>query len=452
MTGVRWRHAFVVLLLLIVAVPVGAQTAEPAVRALLHNVTRVEAWSFFEPPDGGGDPDYTLAGNRARLAVQVETSRFLFDGAFQYSQLVGLPDDAIGPGPLGPGALYFYSAGTPQAFQLYFKSMSLRLKNVLPRLSLQFGRMIYQSGENTPFAGRLIGGADWTPFERAFDGARLDYQRAAWRAHASFVMPTQGAYEESASPTIGKLQLATVALHTPAVELFAHNYRDMRAVRARPDNTGLTADAVDVNIQTVGASAVVNRFHLWGAWQTGDWYGNAHHAFSVSADGGHVWSDARWRPTVRGGLLYASGDANPNDDHHGTFFPMIPTTQPDVLRGTYAQMNLRDLYARVTVFPRQRLQLGGEVHYLSLADHLDRWYSGTGATAFDGEYFGYSTRRSTLQRALGTYVQLSANTTINSHWTLGVSTGVVRGGDVVRRQFAGHTLFVMAIENTISLP
>jgi hypothetical protein len=57
-----------------------------------------------------------------------------------------------------------------------------------------------------------------------------------------------------------------------------------------------------------------------------------------------------------------------------------------------------------------------------------------------------------LQRALGTYVQLSANTTINSHWTLGVSTGVMRGGDVVRRQFFGHTLFVMAIENIISLP
>jgi hypothetical protein len=447
------RSLRVLILLNLVAVPVAAQVNEATdVRPLLHNVTRVESWSFFEPPPAGGDPDYALVSNRARLAVQVDTRRVAFEGAFQYSQVIGLPEDAFGPGPLGPGALYFAAAGTPAAYQLYLKSISVRLKQVVPRLSLQVGRMAYESGEGTPVAGRLIGTADWTTFERAFDGARLDYETNTWRAHASFVMPTQGAFEESASPTIGKVQLATARVQTRGIELFTHNYRDTRAVNARPDNTGIAADAVDINLQTVGASAAVHGLTLWGAYQRGDWYGDAHRAFSFSAEARHAWSDRPWRPAVTGGVLYASGDEDPNDASHDTFFPMVPTTRPDLLRGTYAQMNLRDIYGTIGFSLGEGVQVAGEVHYLSLAHQLDRWYSGTGATAFDGEYFGFSSRRSTLRRGLGTYLQLSATATIHPVWTVSVAGGLVRGGDVVRRQFAGRTMLVLGIDSTVSLP
>lgn len=435
---------------LVGASPATAQTTDDrTVRPFLSNVTRVEVWSFFDPPVVESDPDYTLVSNRARLGVAVDSRRVSFEGSFQYAQLLGLPRDAFGPGPLGPGALYYAAARTPEAYQLYFRSMSLGWKDIVPRLSLQLGRMKYESGEGTPFAGRLIGGAEWTPFERGFDGVRVDYRHPSWRGHASFVMPTQGAFEESANPTIGHVQLATASFHTDSLQVFAHNYRDTRAVSARPDNTGIAAGAVDVNVQTLGASAVVKDVRVWAAFQSGDWYGDAHRAFSISTDAGHAWSQTAWRPSLRGGVLYASGDDDPNDDAHGTFFPMVPTTRPDLLRGTYAQMNLRDIYAIVTLHPRERVQIGGELHHLSLAQRLDRWYSGTGATAFDGEYFGYSSRRSTLQRGLGTFIQLSASAILDPHWTMTASAGVVRGGDVVRRQFAGSTLFVFAVENVL---
>ena len=88
---------------------------------------------------------------------------------------------------------------------------------------------------------------------------------------------------------------------------------------------------------------------------------------------------------------------------HETFFPMVPTTGPDGLGGTYAQMNLRDVYARVRLQPRPTLVLSGEVHGLSLATPFDRWYSGTGATALRGDYFGYSVRSSRFASGLGTY-------------------------------------------------
>jgi hypothetical protein len=115
-------------------------------------------------------------------------------------------------------------------------------------------------------------------------------------------------------------------------------------------------------------------------------------------------------------------------------------------------MNLRDIYARVAASPRERFKIAGELHHLSLAQRQDRWYSGTGATAFSGDYFGFSARPSTLRNGLGTYLQLSASAAVKPYWTIAASAGIVRGGDIVRRQFAGHTLFVFAFESNVLLP
>lgn len=443
--------SLIALILIVFTRPAVAQdAAETVVRPALDNVTRVESWSFFEPPPGGGDPDYTLFTNRAHLGVEVESRRLWFEGSFQYAQLIGLPRHAVGPGPLGPGAQFFAAARTPEAYQLYFKTMSLGLKDVLPSLSLQAGRMRYQSGAGTPFAGRLIGMAEWTPFERSFDGLRVDYARPAWRGHASFVMPTQGAFEESASPTIGKVQLTNASWANETLEVFAHNYRDRRAVSARPDNTAIPVDSIDINVQTLGMSLDLRGVRAWGAVQRGTWFDTPHRAFSVSADIGHQWRAWPWRPSVRGGLLHASGDEDPNDDRHGTFFPMVPGTQPAALGGTFAQMNLRNVYANAFVHPRDSIRLGVELHRLSLVQRLDGWYSGAGATAFSGNYFGFSSRRSTLRHRLGTLVQLSAAATVRPYWTVSASTAVMRGGQVVGRQFAGRTLIVTSLESVLS--
>ena len=71
--------------------------------------------------------------------------------------------------------------------------------------------MSYASGEGTPFAERLVGNASWTIFERAFDGVRADYTAASWRAHAAFVMPTQGTFEESANATIERVRVGAAS-------------------------------------------------------------------------------------------------------------------------------------------------------------------------------------------------------------------------------------------------
>jgi hypothetical protein len=446
------RGLFVCLL----AGPVTAQTLtqQPRVVPILENVTRAEIWAFFMPPPGGGDPDYPLFENRATLGARVNGSRLAVQGSFRYAQLLGLPRDANGPGPLGPGALYYAAARNPQAYQLYFRSMSLQLKDVVPGLSIEGGRMAYESGQGTPFAGRLIGTAAWTVFERAFDGVRADYERHDWRAHASLVMPTQGAFEESGNPTMGKLQLATASWSVHGLQLFAHDYHDTRSVRSRPDNTGFSAPAADVHLQTYGASYVRSigaiEVRGWGALQGGRWFDDRHRAFSTIAEATFQWPGSRG-PAIDGGFLYASGDGNAGDDSHGTFFPMVPTTRPDILAGTYAQMNLRDAFARVRMRPRPALAVDAAVHRLTLANDFDRWYSGTGATALRGEYFGYSSRPSRFAAGLGTSIDGSIEAAVHRYWSLKVAMAAIKGGEVVRRQFAGDWARVLILQSRFAL-
>ncbi len=452
--------AYRLLLLLVAAAPATAQALDeardPVVTPIIRNVTRVESWSFFEPPESGGEPDYSMFGNRATLGVKVQSSRVAVQGSLQYAQMIGLPRGSIGPGPLGPGPLFFISAQNSRAYQLYFKTLSLRLEDVVPRLSVEAGRMTYESGAGTPFAGRLIGSAEWPMFERAFDGVRVDYQRPAWRAHASFVMPTQGAFEESASPTIGLVQIATASATRGGLEVFAHHYRDTRAIAGRPDNTGVRSPRADISLRTIGSSLTRTlaglEIELWGALQRGDWYGDSHRALSASADAGYDWPRLLAQPSIGAGVLYASGDADSNDATHGTFFPMVPTTAPSVLAGTYAQMNVRDIYVRGGAMPHERLTLSASLHRLSLVSRQDRWYSGTGATAFAGNYFGYSSRPSTLATSLGTAVLVATELSVAPHWRVSAFAAIIRGGAVVRRQFAGRTLTVFVLESTLSFP
>ena len=434
------------------------QEQSPSVAPFLLDSTRLESWAFFDPPAGGGDPTYTLLGNRATLGVRINSRRFDAEASFQSAQLIGLPRRAAGPGPLGPGALYYESARNRGAYQVYFKSVSMRVHDFAPGVSVAVGRMAYVSNPESPrLAGRLIGNAEWTTSERAFDGARLDYISPAWRAHASFVMPTQGAYEESANPTIGQVRLATVSFSARDLTLFGHHYRDHRPIRVRPDNSGRIPSRVAIRVGTVGLSHV--RAYelgpgqadsvLWAATQFGDWFGQLHHAFSGIAEVGYNWRRTTWQPQVRVGLVHASGDDAPSDSVHRTFFPMVPTTRPDLLAGTYAQMNLRDMLVEGRFQPHARVRVGAELHRLSLVNARDRWYSGTGATAFRGNYFGYSSRPSRLVTDLGTFVQFSAEATMTKWWTVKASVGWFNGGEVVRRQFTGDRLTVLAVENRL---
>ena len=78
----------------------------------------------------------------------------------------------------------------------------------------------------------------------------------------------------------------------------------------------------------------------------------SHRAASVAAEAGHrwtAWPDGRGcAPATCGRRAMAIGD----DDRHGTFFQMLPSSRKYALSSTYAQMNLTDAFVQAWFEPR----------------------------------------------------------------------------------------------------
>ena len=344
------------LFVVTISLPSAAQTTEPTrVTPLFENVTRVESWSFFRPPPSGGDPDYTLLGNRATLGVRVDARRLSIQGSLRYAQLVGLPREAMGPGPLGPGAQYYAAVRTHAAYQLYIKSMSLRVKNMFSGLSLEAGRMaMRRSGDRTPFAGRLIGNADWTIFRTEL----------RWRARRLRAPPLASASPHSSCPrrarsksresdheqrvartlADGELRRPGAGVQLLRASLPRHAGSQGAARQHRP--RGRRDRCRASRRSAVSPSGNGYRAVVGLSRRRGEHCSAAHGTSSTIARRASmvkavtVWLEHGMCP-LQEVRLYATGDDNPADDTHGTFFPMLPTTTPALLGATYAQMNLR---------------------------------------------------------------------------------------------------------------
>ncbi len=450
------------------------------VTGTISNVTRVESWSYFQPaidpraltPGPFGDPDYTFIGDRAELGVLVEGSRFDVSGAFNYVRLENLPAKAIGPGGLGAGAFYFAATGVNYSYQLYLGELWTRIK-FRPDTAITVGRMPFASGgesrsDSQPLErlkierlhSRLIGNFEWSYYQRRFDGLRFDLDRRQWHVAAGVLVPTQGGFEESTNLSIPRVQVATGSLTRKARsaewQLFGYAYRDRRAEMAVVDNSFSLDRSVDITIATAGASyarvaptrAGEIDIVAWAAGQAGDWYGRSHRAGSVAIEAGHRWTRRSYRPWLRAGYLWASGDRIGEDDRHGTFFQMLPSSRKYGLSATYAQMNLRDAFAQLAIEPR-RLRARIEVHALHAASGADLWYQGSGATASKGRFFGFSGRSARGDAALGTVVEGAVDVPIRKHWSINGYGGMMSAGPVVRKWFTNKRLTYWFIENVV---
>ncbi len=445
----------------------------------LRDWSRLEVWRFFEPPPGGGRSRYAFGANRFLGSVQRTARTYDLAAAVQYVHFGDLPGDAVGPGPLGIGAVYYAHAGRSDSHQVYLRYANLRLKRVVPNVVVQVGRMPYSSGaealsgnakieavKQQRIAARLVGEFEWSLYQRAYDGVRLDTAHNRWSGTAIAFHPTQGGFEDAAGLMMRRVTVlgaaATVkpAVPTPAVQwqVFSFRYRDTRPVAARPDNSGRTAQSVDVGINTLGASIIAapapRDGHqwdglLWVAGQSGAWYEQTHRAASVAAEAGYQWTTAPWQPWVRGGWLFASGDRNPADNRHGTFFQMLPTVRRYAQTALYSQMNNTDLFAQAMLRPRRDLAVRLDWHRVGLASPRDAWYFGSGATQSRGTVFGFSTRPSNGANTLAAIAEGSADYAISRHWSVNGYLSVGRGGGVVKPAFAGETMVFGYLENVL---
>jgi len=380
---------------------------------------------------------------------------------FQHSLLEGLPENG-----LGPGAVYY--ANHPDTFQqaAILRQAWLKLKTNLDddRIALTIGRTRFMGGaETTPedpvlnwvkskrVAQRLLGPFDYTHIGRSFDGVTLAYDRGDVNVTGFWHRPTTGGFEIHGGRHIDEIDVfgASVTSNIPIAgnptdaRLFYIYYGDNRPV-VRLDNRPLVvrqADLEDTAINTIGA----NFAHVipvgdgtvdllaWVTGQTGDWQSQSHSAWAYSFEAGYQLPEVVTKPWLRVGLFRSSGDDNPSDNHHGSFFQLLPTARLYALTPFFNLMNNQDLFAQLLLKPAKKVGIRTDLHWLRVTEPRDFAYFGGGATKRD--FFGYGGVPANGKRDLGILLDMGVTWKLVDMLEIGAYYGHVFGQAVYRAAF-----------------
>jgi len=438
---------------------------------------RAENWNWFTPTNPAFDNKYTFGAGILRLGIGQKTAKIEWLAEMQTSFVVNLPESSIAPAPagqLGLGASYFAANGRRDA-SIFLKQAYVNFKQLTKKASLKVGRFEFNDSlevvpKNATLAAlkrdrisqRLIGAFGFSHVGRSFDAVQFGY---------NFDKETNLTWF-SARPTEGVFQLRSineldVDLHYGSLtrsfktkqsendfRAFFIYYHDGRNV-LKSDNRTTAARQADISnnirLNTVGAhwlSAVkagrgTVDLLVWGLGQFGSW-GNqkqAANAFAVEAGyqfGGSRFAD-KYKPWARLGFNRSSGDKDPGDGTHGTFFQLLPTPRIYARTPFYNLMNLEDAFAEFLGKPHPKLALRADVHYLQLTSRRDAWYSGGGA--FQDQTFGYTARPGFGNKKLGWLTDVSLDYTVSPHWTATFYIARNSGGSVQRAVYpAGNKL------------
>jgi hypothetical protein len=392
---------------------------------------RAEAWDWFQPTTGTNTYAFAHSLLRAGLSQSRERVEWLVEGA--QDAILGLPGNAIAPGnqgQLGFGGTYFVANQDRRNIASGFLKQGYLGIGLPLNGKLTVGRFGFSDGTevkladatlaelvNTRVAQRLIGEFNFSAVLRSFDGIRLRFDEGKNNFTFVAVRPTEGAFQVDA---MGELNVdlfygaytlpTTYRSGAGELRVFAAGYIDQRAGVLKTDNRPLAIRAADTNQLRIGTYGgdYVQVFHtsehgqfdflVWGAWQNGSWGSLAQRARAFAGEFG-------WQPPIRignpwfsAGYFFGSGDSNPGDNTHGTFFQLLPTPRLYARFPFYNMENNEDFYGTAEFRLPHSVLLRGEGHALRLTSAQDFWYSGGGA--FQPATFGYTGRTSGGRRSL----------------------------------------------------
>jgi hypothetical protein len=418
--------------------------------------TRSYSWNWFGDSAKG---DYTYPGSLVRLGLSESRKRLDWQVEFGLPILLNLPTTAVASAPqgqLGLGAAYFAAnSSSTNTAALFLKQGFIRFKDIadVAGQSLKVGRMEFNDGaEVTPgnatlaalkrdrISQRLLGNFGFSDVGRSLDAAQYSLTGTNLNVTALAGRPTQGVFDVNGWPELN-INVFYGALtgqfggdqHSGEWRVFALGYDDYRHGVLKTDNRPLAARSADTGsiaigtygghyLQVAPTPAGPVDLLFWGAVQTGSWGTLTQRAGAFAAEAG--WQPAileRLKPWLRIGYDYGSGDSNPNDSTHGTFFQVLPTPRPYARLPFFNMMNSIDTFGELILRPSTRLTLRTDIHGLRLADKNDLWYSGGGA--FQSETFGYTGRPSTGQSDLATLYDVSGDYNVNTHIAVGAYYG-----------------------------
>lgn len=432
--------------------------------------TRLEAWNWFE---GAGDNTYAFSGNLLRLGIGQQRAEWDWQVEFAAPILLGLPERAIAPAPqlqLGLGGVYFGANDqNSNAANFFPKQAFIRLKNLgSPANSLRLGRFEFLDGaevmpkdptlaavKRDRISQRLIGNFGWSHVGRSYDGAHFVRSTGNTNITVMGALATRGVFQVDGWGNL-KTGLAYAALtrqrpgKTANSEwrLFGIYYDDWRNV-VKTDNRPLplrNLDQDDLRIGTLGGHYLHSRqgssgtvdLMAWGAFQFGKWGQLDHLAGALSLEAG--WQPPvlpSIRPWLRAGFFQGSGDGNPLDGRHGTFFQILPTPRPYARTPFFNLMNNQDFFAMGVLRPHRAVTIKPEAHFMWLARREDLWYQGGGA--FQPWSFGYIGRPSSGFRSFANLYDVSVDWAPDPAVVISVYYGHVQGRNVVRAIYPSGT-------------
>jgi hypothetical protein len=196
------------------------------------------------------------------------------------------------------------------------------------------------------------------------------------------------------------------------------DYHDGRTGITKTDNRALAVRAADhknIRIGTYGGDAVATaplgpaRAYLlfWGALQTGQWGALDHSAGAAAVEGGLELTTVLTTPWLRGGWFRSTGDNNPTDGQHNTFFQILPTPRVYAQFPFYNLMNNTDEFVQLIDKPTKKIGLRSDLHWLKLTSANDLWYQGGGA--YDNKVFGYTGRPANGQSSFASVLDASVD-------------------------------------------
>lgn len=203
------------------------------------------------------------------------------------------------------------------------------------------------------------------------------------------------------------------------LRIFGIGYVDHRTLVLKTDNRPSairSADHGKIEIGTYGLDYVhvydadrAGKFELvlWGALQNGSWGTQTQHAAAFVTETGWQLPVKVAQPWFSVGYSHSSGDGDPQNSRHSTFFQLLPTPRPYARFPFYNMMNNEDAYGILNLRPLSKFSLRTQAHALRLASASDLWYSGGGA--FQPKTFGYTGRPSDGNRGLGNVWDFNAD-------------------------------------------
>ena len=425
---------------------------------------RYEAWDWFQPTTAGAQNLYGYSGTLMNFSFSQSKENYDWQIDFAVPVLLGIPNKAVlgaPAGQLGLGGNYYAANDNSQYTAFIFpKDAFFRYK--WDHSSLRAGRFEFTDGsevkpddptlaslKNDRIGQRLLGTFGFSDVMRSFDGLHYAYSNGTWNFTAVSAIPTRGVFQVDGWGWV-KTPITYVALTKQATwgsthaewRVFGLYYNDDRGV-LKTDNRPAAVRAADtggIDIGTYGGHFIsatatrVGTFDVlgWGALQSGRWGMLTQRAGAGAVEGGYQPKFAeRVHPWFRGGYYYSSGDGNPADGTHGTFFAVLPTPRVYARFPFFNSMNNRDLFEEVILRPTKALTFRSDIHGLWLARSTDLWYTGGGA--FQPWTFGFSGRPSNGNTGLATLYDISGD----YKWRYGISVGLyfgyAVGGPVIKK-------------------